>query len=485
MVPGPAADVEHVDARREVRRAGRRRSSRRCASGASAARSRGVRGCRSPNAPACRQPTTPLPSAHMAFDREAWAAAARQGMGVAFAAERTPDRLAVVAPTGDRTYAELNANANRLVRALRRRGLAAGDSVAILSSNRAEFAETLAACTRAGFRLTTVNWHLTPRRGRLHRRRLRGPGLRRRRRLRRRASPRRRARWRCASRSAATSTGSTARTTCSPAEDGADIDDPPLGTAMLYTSGTTGQPEGRAPGARSRRPRAPPCRRSSTPTGDVHLVHRPAVPRRAARLRAARAAHVRRRPSSSWTAGTPRRRSRLIERAPRHAHAHGADDVPPPARRCPTTCAARYDTSSLRSCCTAPRPARCTVKQRMIEWLGPGHLGVLRAPPRARARSSTPHTWLTKPGTVGQPDPADHVHRRRRGRRRRCPPATTGLVWINGAGAGPLRVLRRPGQDGRRLPGRLLHARRRRATSTRTASSSSPTAPPTSSSPAA
>ena len=98
----------------------------------------------------------------MAFDREAWAAAARQGMGVAFAAARTPERLAVVAPTGDRTYAELNANANRLVRALRRRGLGAGDSVAILSSNRAEFAETWAACTRAGFRLTTVNWHLTP-----------------------------------------------------------------------------------------------------------------------------------------------------------------------------------------------------------------------------------------------------------------------------------------------------------------------------------
>ena len=89
----------------------------------------------------------------MDFDREAWATAVRQGMGVAFAAARTPERLAVIAPTGDRTFAELNANANRLVRALRRRGLAAGDSVAILSSNRAEFAETWSACTRAGFRL--------------------------------------------------------------------------------------------------------------------------------------------------------------------------------------------------------------------------------------------------------------------------------------------------------------------------------------------
>ena len=98
----------------------------------------------------------------MEFDRVAWADAARRGMGVAFAAARTPERPAVIGPTGDRSYAELNANANRLVRALRRSGLVAGDSVALLAANRAEFAETYAACTRAGFRLTTVNWHLTP-----------------------------------------------------------------------------------------------------------------------------------------------------------------------------------------------------------------------------------------------------------------------------------------------------------------------------------
>ena len=178
----------------------------------------------------------------MEFDREAWAAAARQGMGVAFAAARTPDRPAVIAPTGDRSYAELNANANRLVRALRRRGLAAGDSVAILSSNRAEFAETYAACTRAGFRLTTVNWHLTPDEAAY----IVGD---------------------CEARAFIADAGCAA--SVPPAdgvevrlavggdlagfdrwddvladEDGADIDDPTLGTAMLYTSGTTGYPKG-------------------------------------------------------------------------------------------------------------------------------------------------------------------------------------------------------------------------------------------------
>ena len=68
---------------------------------------------------------------------------------------------AIVAPAGDRTFAELNARANQLVRALRRLGLEAGDGVALLCPNRPEFAEVGAACQRAGLRLTTVNWHLT------------------------------------------------------------------------------------------------------------------------------------------------------------------------------------------------------------------------------------------------------------------------------------------------------------------------------------
>ena len=85
----------------------------------------------------------------------------RSGMGPAFWAARDPDRPAIVAPAGDRPFGELNAHANKLVRALRRRGFEEGDAVALLCGNRPEFAETWAACHRAGFRLTNVNWHLT------------------------------------------------------------------------------------------------------------------------------------------------------------------------------------------------------------------------------------------------------------------------------------------------------------------------------------
>jgi len=58
------------------------------------------------------------------------------GMVSALWGEMTPDELAVISEHGNRTFAELNARANQLVRALRARGLRAGDSLAILCSNR-------------------------------------------------------------------------------------------------------------------------------------------------------------------------------------------------------------------------------------------------------------------------------------------------------------------------------------------------------------
>src|SRR5438105_787579 len=91
-----------------------------------------------------------------------YAAAANDGMSIALAAARDPDRIAIYSEYGDRTYGELNANANRIVRALRQAGVAYGDRVALLCRNRAEFAEVASATARGGFWLTAVNWHLTP-----------------------------------------------------------------------------------------------------------------------------------------------------------------------------------------------------------------------------------------------------------------------------------------------------------------------------------
>ena len=88
-------------------------------------------------------------------------AAATTGMTLAVHAELQGSKACVIDPDGTtRTFAQVNAKANQLVRALRAAGLKAGDAVAIVLSNRGEFVELRCATLRAGFRLTPVNWHL-------------------------------------------------------------------------------------------------------------------------------------------------------------------------------------------------------------------------------------------------------------------------------------------------------------------------------------
>lgn len=65
--------------------------------------------------------------------------AALQGMAIAVHALERPDDLAVVSHYGDRSFKELNANANRLVRLLSSAGLRPGDSIAVLSKTDRSF----------------------------------------------------------------------------------------------------------------------------------------------------------------------------------------------------------------------------------------------------------------------------------------------------------------------------------------------------------
>lgn len=82
------------------------------------------------------------------------------GMAIAFHAQEHPDKMAVSSHYGDRTFAQLNARVNQLVRVLRNSGLQPDDSVAMLLINRPEFVEVYFACLRAGLRITPINWHL-------------------------------------------------------------------------------------------------------------------------------------------------------------------------------------------------------------------------------------------------------------------------------------------------------------------------------------
>src|SRR5271168_4938753 len=86
--------------------------------------------------------------------------AAATGMSHSLWAELKGDQIAIHDPIQTRTFRQINAAANKVVRLLRERGLKEGDAVALLCSNRAEFVEVLSGCLRGGYRLTPVNWHL-------------------------------------------------------------------------------------------------------------------------------------------------------------------------------------------------------------------------------------------------------------------------------------------------------------------------------------
>ena len=84
------------------------------------------------------------------------------GMAVAVHAAKKPDVVAVTDQKGQQlTWAELNGKANQVARYLHHLGLGADDSVALLCSNRVEFAVILMAAYRSGIRITPINWHLT------------------------------------------------------------------------------------------------------------------------------------------------------------------------------------------------------------------------------------------------------------------------------------------------------------------------------------
>jgi long-chain acyl-CoA synthetase len=355
---------------------------------------------------------------------------ARRGMLPAWWARHQPSVPAIVAPAGDRTFAELNARANQLARALRRLGLEAGDGVALLCPNRAEFAEVGAACQRAGWRLTTVNWHLTAAEAgyivdnceakalvadvslasvalgvRRH-----APGC------------------RVALAVGGDIEGFLPYDSELAGESGADIDDPVLGSSMLYTSGTTGRPKG------VHRPDTPP------PTsinlfgyrdGDRHLCTGPlyhAAPL-AFSLTTPIAHGVGVVLMERWDAEAA---LALVEsQAITHTHMvptmfHRLLSLPPEVR-------ARYDVSTLRSVLHGAAPCPVPVKRRMIEWLGPVVWEYYAATEGSGCYVDSA-TWLARPGTVGKPADGQAMVGDADGQA--MPAGETGLVYLKAPAVG-------------------------------------------------
>ncbi len=327
--------------------------------------------------------------------------AAAVGMTASVWATEKPGATAIHDPHGTRSFFDVNANANRIVRLLRAYGLKAGDSVALMCSNRAEFVEVLNATLRGGYRFTPVNWHLTAEEVEYIINDCEAQAL--------FAEPRYPAaltasapavRLKVAIGAAATGFLPYAGTLGQ--FDGADIDEPALGGSMLYTSGTTGRPKGVY-----RRTNAVLVLPTPGEPDDVQLCAGPAY--HAAPL----AFDVR----SAMNQGNPlvfldRWNSEGVLAAIDRHSVTRAHMVPIMFQRLlalPEAVKAKYDISSLRYLIHGAAPCPPEVKKAMIDWVGPilheyyagseGGVGFL----------IDSHEWLAKPGTVGRLPAPDAV----------------------------------------------------------------------------
>jgi long-chain acyl-CoA synthetase len=327
--------------------------------------------------------------------------AALTGMTASVWSDIKGGEVAIHDPIGTRTFAELNQNANRLVRGLRRLGLGAGDSVALLCSNRAEFAEVLSAALRGGFRITPVNWHLTTDEVAYIINDCEAKAL--------------IAETRYPSALdavvpnvkvkvsiGADAPGFMPYAEIMAAEDGSDIPDPVMGGAMLYTSGTTGRPKGVY-----RRTHTTVLAPGPGAGDDVQMCVGPAY--HAAPLAFdVRAALAQGNPLVFLDKWDSEGVLAAIERY-RVTRCHLVPIMFQRLLALPQAVKGKYDLSSLRYVIHGAAPCPPEVKKAMIDWLGPILHEYYAGSEGGAGFLIDSHEWLAKPGTVGRLPTAESV----------------------------------------------------------------------------
>ncbi len=347
-------------------------------------------------------------------------------------AQLTPDRVAIHDYTEqNRTFGQLNANANRVARLLREAGLKAGDAVALACSNRAEFCDVLLGALRAGLRLTPVNWHLT------------GDEI---------AyvvnDCEAKAFFADARISAAAQVAAAQRPSLSlkvaiggPIADflgyddliapfnGADIADPARGYTMLYTSGTTGRPKGVYKPGTVYGVFQPEADRE----GDIYLCTGPAY--HAAPLAGnVRAPLMNGLPIVFLDRWDSEGVLRLIEQH-RITHSHFVPIMFQRLLALPPEVRGRYDVSSLKRINHGAAPCPPEVKKAMIDWLGPVLSEYYAGSEGGAGFTVQSEEWLRKPGTVGRrpsPDAARIVGDAGED----CPTGVAGTIYMKVPAAG-------------------------------------------------
>lgn len=330
--------------------------------------------------------------------------ALENGMALAYHAARQGDALALATSFGDRSFTELNQRANRLLGRLRDRGIGSGDAIAVVSRNRPEFIEALAASQRGGIRFTPVNFHLTAEEAGYvidnceAKAVVYDAGL-------GTAADALKHVTNCAVRLAVGGSieGFEDYESAIEPYDGGDIVDPVRGSTMLYTSGTTGRPKGvyrkQVPAARSNAQAA-----SAGGPGAVNLCTGPAY----------HAAPLVFNVVSPMNAGAaivmmerwdPEETLRLIDRY-RVTHTHMVATMFHRLLQLPEEVRASYDLSSLEFIVHGAAPCPVHVKQAIIDWFGPIVSEYYAATEGGGNFFIDSETWLKKPGSVGKtPNP--------------------------------------------------------------------------------
>jgi long-chain acyl-CoA synthetase len=353
-----------------------------------------------------------------------------------------PDQPAIIMATSGETvtYGDYEAGCNRVAQFLRAAGLQRGDHIAVFMENGPRMLEIEGGAERAGLYFTLINTYLaadevayivTNSRSRLlfssaARRPVaetaaaKCPGL---------------------ERMLMSGTGdlpagweSYERVTAGcPA---GPVPDESLGAAMLYSSGTTGQPKGILRELPTIAPSDPlpvmdfvramfGFREGMTYLNPAPLYHSAPQASVSASLRLGATTVVMEHfEAEQWLAMVDRHRV---------THCQLVPVMFSRLLRLPAEVRARYDTSSLECIVHAAAPCPVHVKQGMIDWLGPivtEYYGATEANGFTFCDSAQ---WLAHPGTVGRPILGELLILDEDGNE--CPAGTDGTIWFRGATA--------------------------------------------------
>jgi acyl-CoA synthetase (AMP-forming)/AMP-acid ligase II len=351
-----------------------------------------------------------------------------------------PDKPAVImAGSGETvTFAEYEQGCNRVAHLLRAAGLRRGDHIAIFSENHPRMLEIEGAAERTGVYFTLVNAYLAPdevayivnnSRSRVF-----------------------------FSTVAKRDVAEAAAELCPEVErllmvgldapagrwepyegavagwPGEPVPDEQLGAAMLYSSGTTGQPKGILRPLPESKPGDPLPLFQFLPTiwryreGMVYLNPAPlyhSAPQAsvASALRMGCTAVIMEHFDAEHWLST-------VERY-RVTHCQMVPTMFGRLLRLPDDVRSRYDTSSLETIIHAAAPCPVPVKRAMIEWLGPILVEYYAATEGNGFTLCDSEQWLAHPGTVGRCIVGDLMILDEHGEP--CPPGTDGTVWFGGA----------------------------------------------------